>query len=224
MKNTLLLLSCAAALTLGSSCNRDKAAAVDAAQTPSADTAVVADNDVLYRDQGYRVADQVTSDLGITDTAQVRQVRRVYYTRAQRLGELQSRYSTDTTGQYVAMRQVDTDTDNEIKTVFNDETRYNTYQSNRSRYYGSGYDDGTVTTTTTEETTTTTTAAAPAARPARRGSRIVEYDRDKNGETKIKYANGKTVKIDADGDTKVEYRNGTKVKRDADDGQVKIKN
>lgn len=222
MKNTLLLLSTAAALTLGSSCNRDKAAAVDAAQTPSADTAVVADNDVIYRDQGYRVADQVTTDLGITDTAQVRQVRRVYYTRAQRLGELQSRYTTDTTGQYVAMRQVDTDTDNEIRTVFNDDARYNTYQSNRTRYYGSGYgDDGTEVTTTTTETTTST-AAAPT-RPARRGPRIVKYDRDKNGETKIKYANGKTVKIDADGDTKVEYPSGTKVKRDADDGEVKIK-
>ncbi|UOQ53675.1 T-complex 10 C-terminal domain-containing protein [Hymenobacter cellulosivorans] len=224
MKNTLLLLSCAAAVTLGlSSCNPDKAAAVDAAQTPSADTAVVADNDVIYRDQGNRVADMVTTDLGITDTAQVRQVRRVYYTRAQRLGELKSRYISDTTGQYVATRQVDTDTDNEIKTVFNDETRYNTYQSNRGRYYGSGYDEGT-TVTTTETTTKTTTSAAPAAaRPARRGPRIVKYDRDKNGETKIKYANGKTVKIDADGDTKVEYPSGTKVKRDADDGEVKIK-
>ncbi|PJJ53278.1 T-complex 10 C-terminal domain-containing protein [Hymenobacter chitinivorans] len=219
MKNTLLLLSCAAALTLGSSCNRDKAAAVDAAQTPSADTAVVADNDVIYRDQGNRVADMVTTDLGITDTAQVRQVRRVYYTRAQRLGELKSRYISDTTGQYVATRQVDTDTDNEIKTVFNDETRYNTYQSNRTRYYGSGYDDGTTVTTTTE---TTTTTAAPA-RPARRGPRMVEYEKKKNGETKIEYSNGKTVKIDKDGDTKVEYPSGTKVKRDADDGQVKIK-
>ncbi|MCB2376518.1 hypothetical protein LGH70_02930 [Hymenobacter sp. BT635] len=220
MKNTLLALSCAAALTLGSSCNRDKAAAVDAAQTPSADTAVVADNDVIYQEEGNRTADMVATDLGITDTAQVRQVRRVYYTRAQRLGEVKSRYISDTTGQYAAMRQVDNDTDNDIKTVFNDDARYNTYQSNRGRYYG--YDDATVV-TTTEETTTTTTTSAPAARPARRGPRIVEYDKDKNGETKIKYSNGKTVKIDADGDTKVEYRNGTKVKRDADDGEVKIK-
>ncbi|TGE21612.1 hypothetical protein E5K00_15140 [Hymenobacter aquaticus] len=216
MKNTLLFLSCAAALTLGSSCNRDKAAAVDAAQTPSADTAVVVDNDALYREDGNRVADMVTSDLGITDTAQVRQVRRVYYTRAQRLGEVKSRYISDTTGQYAAMREVDTNTDNEIKTVFNDETRYNTYQSNRPRYYGYA-DDGAM--TTTETTTTTTTTA----RPARRGPRVVEYEKKKNGETKIEYSNGKTVKIDKDGDTKVEYPNGTKVKRDADDGQVKIK-
>ncbi|UOQ72848.1 T-complex 10 C-terminal domain-containing protein [Hymenobacter cellulosilyticus] len=220
MKNTLLLLSCVAALSLCTSCNPDKAAAVDAAQTPSADTAVVVNNDVLYQEDGNRVADMVTTDLGITDTAQVRQVRRVYYTRAQRMGELKSRYISDTTGQYVAMRQLDTDTDNEIKTVFNDDNRYNTYQSNRPRYYG--YDDAGTVTTSTETTTTTETAARPARRTPR-GSRIVEYDRDKNGETKIKYANGKTVKIDADGDTKVEYPNGTKVKRDSDDGKVKIK-
>jgi hypothetical protein len=220
MKNTLLLLSWATALLLGSSsCKPDKAAAVDAAVTPSADTAVVVDNDVIYRDQGNRVADMVTTDLGITDTGQVRQVRRVYYTRAQRLGEVKSRYISDTTGQYAALRQVDANTDNEVKTVFNDEARYNTYQSNRSRYYGSGYDDGT-TVTTTE--TTTSTAAAPA-RPVRRGPRVVEYEKKKNGETKIEYSNGKTVKIDKDGDTKVEYPSGTKVKRDADDGQVKIK-
>ncbi|TGE13468.1 T-complex 10 C-terminal domain-containing protein [Hymenobacter elongatus] len=219
MKNTFLLLSCAAALTLGSSCNRDKPAAVDAATTPSTDTAVVVDNDVLYREEGNRTADMVATDLGITDTAQVRQVRRVYYTRAQRLGEAKTRYMSDTTGQYVAMREVDTNTDNEIKTVFNDEARYNTYQSNRARYYG--YDDDEMEVTTTE---TTTTTAGAAARPARRGPRVVSYEKDKNGETKIEYSNGKTVKIDADGDTKVKYPNGSKVKRDSDDGEVKVKN
>ncbi|MCB2406734.1 T-complex 10 C-terminal domain-containing protein [Hymenobacter lucidus] len=217
MKNTLLALSCMAAITLGSSCNRDKAAAVDAATTPAADTAVVVDNDALYQEEGYRTADMVTNDLGITDTAQVRQVRRVYYTRAKRLGEVKTRYINDTTGQYAAIREVDTSTDNDIKTVFNDEARYNTYQSNRPRYYGYSDDGGTVVTTT--ETTTST-----AARPARRGPRVVEYEKKKNGETKIEYSNGKTVKIDKDGDTKVEYPNGTKVKRDADDGQVKVKN
>jgi hypothetical protein len=69
--------------------------------------------------------------------------------------------------------------------------------------------------------TATSASAAPA---RRRGPAIEKYEKKANGETKIKYANGKTVKIDKDGDTKVEYPSGRKVKRDADDGQVKVKN
>lgn len=214
MHSSLLLLSCAAALAL-TSCNSDKAAAVDAATTPSADTAVVADNDVvmLYREQGNRVANRVTTDLGLTDTAQVRQVRRVYDTRATRLGEIDTRYATDTTGRTTALREIDRDTDTDIKTALNDDARYLTYEQKRATYYtGEEY---------AAEAETTNSAAAPT---RRQGPAIVEYDKDKDGDTKIKYADGRTVKIDKDGDRKTKYPNGTKVKRDADDGERKVKN
>ncbi|AYA37634.1 hypothetical protein D3Y59_11605 [Hymenobacter oligotrophus] len=223
MKNTLLLFASAATLALSTACNRDKPAAVDAAATPSADTAVVVDDDAdltIYQDQANRTADQVSADLGVTDTAKVRRFRNTYYTRAQRLGDLDAQYETDTAGRYAATRQIDADTDTEVRTILSDDAQYRTYETNRSRYYGSGTNSGTASTTTVTTTTTTETAARPA---RRRKPRIVKYENE-NGEVKIVYANGTTVKIDKDGDRKVEYANGTKVKRDADDGQVKVKN
>ncbi|WP_460676690.1 T-complex 10 C-terminal domain-containing protein [Hymenobacter coalescens] len=219
MKRTFLLLAGAASLALTTACNQDKPAAVDAATTPAADTAVVVDDDAdmtVYQDQANRTADQVAADLGLAnDTARVRRLRTTYYTRAQRYGDLDAQYEADTTGRYTASRQINTDTDTEVRTIVNDDAKYRTYETNRSRYYG----DGTSTTTTTTTTTTETAAARPA---RRRSPRIVKYENN-GGEVKIVYANGTTVKIDKDGDRKVEYADGTKVKRDADDGQVKVK-
>ncbi|KUG08052.1 T-complex 10 C-terminal domain-containing protein [Solirubrum puertoriconensis] len=222
MKNTLLLFASAATLALSTACNRDKPAAVDAAATPSADTAVVVDDDAdltIYQDQANRTADQVAADLGISDTAKVRRFRNTYYTRAQRIGDLDAQYETDTAGRYAATRQIDTDTDTEVRTILSDDAQYRTYETNRTRYYGSGSNTEGASTTVTSTTTTETTT-----RPARRRRpRIVKYENE-NGEVKIMYSNGTTVKIDKDGDRKVEYANGTKVKRDADDGEVKVKN
>lgn len=219
MKHPLLLFSCATALSVAS-CTPDKTAAVDAATTPSADTAVVVNDDVLmiYREQGNRVASRVTNDLGITDTAQVRQVRRVYDTRATSLGEADARYAADTTGRTAAMREINRTTDKEIKSIVNDNDRYLTYEKKRATYYtGTEYEAD------AEREQTTSTAPA-AARPARRqGPAIVKYETQRDGDTKIKYADGRTVKIDKDGDRKTEYPNGTKVKRDADDGKRKVK-
>ncbi|RSK37306.1 T-complex 10 C-terminal domain-containing protein [Hymenobacter metallilatus] len=217
MNKSLLLLSAAASLAVAS-CTQDKPAAVDAATTPAADTAVVVDDTALnndtaaYRTEADRLAARIADDLKLTDTVVVTQVTKTYYTRGRRLNEVNTRYATDTTGRYAALRQVNDETDRQVKTYVT-EPQYNTYASNRGTYYdGTPYTAATVTTTTTRETT-----------PARRGPAVVKYDKKANGETKIVYSNGKTVKIDKDGDTKVEYRNGTKVKRDADDGQVKVK-
>ncbi|UPL48742.1 T-complex 10 C-terminal domain-containing protein [Hymenobacter sublimis] len=227
MNKSLLFLSAATSL-LVASCNRDKQAAVDAATTPSADTAVVvrdeamttdatatADGDTAaYRTEADRLADRIAQDLRLTDTVVVTRVEKTYYTRGRRLNEVNTRYTTDTTGRYAALRQVNDDTDREVRTYITDPAQYRTYQENRNSYYaGTPYSNATITTTTEREET-----------PARRrGPSIVKYDKKANGETKIVYSNGKTVKIDKDGDTKVEYRNGTKVKRDADDGEVKVK-
>jgi hypothetical protein len=218
MNKSLLFLSAAATLAMAS-CNQDKPAAVDAATTPSADTAVVVNDGAMmtdtaaYRTEADQLASRIADDLKLTDTVVVTQVTKTYYTRGRRLNEVNTRYATDTTGRYAALRQINDDTDREVKTYVT-EPQYNTYASNRGAYYdGTPYSAATVTTTTTRETP-----------PARRsGPSIVKYDKKANGETKIVYSNGKTVKIDKDGDTKVEYPNGTKVKRDADDGEVKVK-
>ncbi|MBT9393178.1 hypothetical protein KLP40_08375 [Hymenobacter sp. NST-14] len=210
MHKSLLLFSAAASLAVVS-CNQDKQAAVDAATTPSADTAVVVDDDMAYRADADRVITRVANDLDLRDTTVVSTIGRTYYTRGRRLAEVNNRYTTDTTGRYAALRAVNDETDNAVKMAVSDE-QYNTYSANREVYYeGTPY-------------TVVAVREPAAAAPARRtGPSIVKYDKKKNGETKIVYSNGKTVKIDKDGDTKVEYPNGTKVKRDADDGEVKVK-
>ncbi|MBD2714136.1 hypothetical protein KBK19_03705 [Microvirga sp. STR05] len=215
MNKTLFLVSAAATL-VAASCTQDKPAAVDAATTPAADTAVVVSDANLadtaaYRTDADQLAARIAEDLKLTDTVVVTRIEKTYYTRGRRLNEIETRYATDTTGRYAALRQVNDDTDREVKTIVTDPNQYNTYSSNRGTYY-----DG------TPYTTVTVREDAPAARRSS-GPAIVKYDKKKNGETKIVYANGKTVKVDKDGDRKVEYPSGTKVKRDADDGKVKVK-
>lgn len=228
MHKSLLFLSAAASLAVVS-CNQDKQAAVDAATTPSADTAVVvrdgalgtetaADTDTAaYRTEADRLAARIAQDLRLTDTVVVTRVEKTYYTRGRQLRDLETRYTTDTTGRYAAQRTINDNTDREVRTYITDPAQQRTYQENRNSYYaGTPYSNATI-------TTTTETPAASSAPARRRGPSVVKYDKKANGETKIVYSNGKTVKIDKDGDTKVEYPNGTKVKRDADDGEVKVK-
>jgi hypothetical protein len=220
MNKTLLFLSCAATLATVS-CNQDKQAAVDAATTPSADTAVVVrdnamtDTDtVAYRTDADRLAERIAQDLRLTDTVVVTEVKKTYYTRGRRLQEANTRYATDTTGRYATLRSINDETDRSVKTIVTDPAQYNTYASNRDAYYaGTPY---TVTETTVERTTTSRPA------PARRsGPAIVKYERD-GGDVKIEYANGTKVKIDKDGERKTKFASGRKVKVD-DDGERKVK-
>lgn len=213
MHKPLLFLAAAVTLT-ATACTQDKPAAVDAATTPSADTAVVVRQDgsdtAAYRTDADALAARVAEDLKLTDTVVVTRIEKTYYTRGRRLNEATTRYTTDTTGRYAALRTINDETDQQVRTIIPDQ--YDTYTTNRATYYeGTPY-------------TAAAPAAAPVAAPARRRGPAIEKYEKKNGETKIKYANGKTVKIDKDGDTKVEYPNGTKVKRDADDGERKVKN
>lgn len=223
-----LLSMCVAASFVAASCTQDKPAAVDAATTPAADTAVVvsdgrtpdsaaeaaANDTTQYRTEADRLASRIAEDLKLTDTVVVTRIEKTYYTRGRRLNEINTSYSSDTTGRYAAMRSVNDETDRSVKTIVTNPEQYRTYAANRSAYYeGTPYSNATI--------STTRESATPA--PARRrGPAIVKYE-SKNGNTTIKYANGKTVKVDKDGDRKIEYPNGTKVKRDADDGEVKVK-
>ncbi|WP_206980757.1 T-complex 10 C-terminal domain-containing protein [Hymenobacter telluris] len=218
MNKNLLFLSVAAAALAATSCTQDKSAAVDAATTPAADTAVVVNeapaDTAAYRTDADALAARVAEDLKLTDTVVVTRISKTYYTRGRRLNEANARYTADTTGRYAALRTINDETDQQVKAIVPDQ--YDTYAANRGTYY-----DGTPYTAIVVAPAASASAAAPA---RRRGPAIEKYEKKANGETKIKYANGKTVKIDKDGDTKVEYPNGTKVKRDADDGQVKVKN
>jgi hypothetical protein len=232
MNKTLLFLSCAATLT-AVSCNQDKKAAVEAATTPSADTAVVVrdgnadtttadatSDTTAYRTEADRLADRVAQDLRLTDTVVVTKVQKTYYTRGRRLQQANNRYVADTTGRYAALRSINDETDRSVKTIVTSPEKYNTYSSNREAYYaGTPY----TSTETTTETTTTTASARPATpAPARhRGPAIVKYERD-GGDVKIEYANGTKVKIDKDGERKTKFASGRKVKVD-EDGERKVK-
>ena len=217
----LLMLSAA---TLLASCSDLKKTETSAAGTAAADSSAVvttttttttngvaAPDTIALRDDARRLATRVADDLKLTDEPTRRRLETTYYSRQQRLAELDNRYAADTVGRYAALRDVNDDTDREIRQILPNPVMVGTYESGRAGYYDGPY------------TTTTTVNSASAARPAtRRGPRVVRYEKD-GRETKIEYSNGTTVKIDKDGDRKVKYANGVKVKTDADDGQRKVK-
>ena len=148
------------------------------------------------------LSDRIVADLKLDDTVLVRRVRTVYRTRAHRLTAAEVRYTADTTGRYAALRDANDQADRELKTTL-DAARYRAYEQNRAAYYeGTPY-------------TMVVVKATPA--PAPSGPAEVSREVSKDGEVKIKYADGSKMKIGADGDTKVKHADGTKVK-DGDDG------
>jgi hypothetical protein len=137
MNKNLLFLSVAAATFAATSCTQDKPAAVDAATTPAADTAVVVTeapvDTATYRTDADALAARVAQDLKLTDTVVVTRISKTYYTRGRRLNETKARYTADTTGQYAALRTINDETDQQVKAIVPDQ--YDTYATNRGTYY-----------------------------------------------------------------------------------------
>lgn len=227
MSKPFVVLMAAAATLAAASCTQDKKAAIEAATTPAADTAVVlrdgaapvgaatdATTDTAsYRTDADRLTDRIAQDLRLTDTVVVTRIERTYYTRGRKLRDLETQYATDTAGRYAAQRAVNDETDRTVRTIITDPTQYRTYESNRTSYYaGTPYSGATVAPQKDQ----------PSTAPRRKGPAVVKYERD-GKEVKIEYANGTKVKIDEDGDRKTKYANGRKVKYDADDNERKVK-
>ena len=212
MKNYLLLA--AAALSLAA-CTQDKPAAENAATTalPAAtdSTAVVVPDTIAYRNDARRTADRVAQDLAVTDPVVRRRIENAYYTRANRIGELETNYTTDTTGRYQALRMANDQTDEEIRTTLNNPEYYNTYSTNRAQYGEGPYSAAPV---------VATEAATAARRPVRgsasvgQGSGVKKMERESDGDRKTKYENGAKVKVDDDGSRKIKLADGTKIKID----------
>lgn len=193
MKN-LLLLPLAAAFTLAS-CGDNKTTET----TTTTETAMTtATGDLEYRSRANRIADKMAADMNITDTAMVSRMRTTYYTRAQRLGELRTKYTTDTIGMAADMRSAYSETDNEFKGYLPAES-YTAYETSRPTYYEEAYMDDT---------------SAPAA---------TDNSASSSAETGSMSSEGGKMKVQADGDIKIKDAEGNKAKIDGDDGTVKLK-
>ena len=139
MKNSLLMLAGAAALSLAS-CSQEKTTEVTTAPadgtttttTTTSTTTPMSEADIQARAQ--RVADKMVADMKITDEDTKTKIRTVYVNRYKRMNEARTKYATDTTGMAAAMRASSTETDTEFKSVFTDPTQYQAYESSRSAY------------------------------------------------------------------------------------------
>lgn len=207
MKKTLLLLSAAAAFTMASCSDQKNADVTDATTAPEAASAnaqpAAADVDMAYRNRATRIADQMATDMKITDTAVVSRIRTTYYNRARRVGELQTKYASDTAGMAAEMRTVYADTDTEFKGYLPAES-YTAYESSRANYSDDRFmnDDMSSSASSAGSSSDMSTMEA--------GS-------------KMKNDDGSKVKVKADGDVKIKDAEGNKMKLDGDDGTVKLK-
>ena len=127
MKKTLLLLSAAAAFTLGS-CSENKPAETTTTTTDTSMTTTTTGTMDYSPEAVNSRADRMASDMA---------------TRGQRMAELNQKYMTDTMGMAAARRDVYNNADLEMKTVFTDPTQYSAYKSSRTNYYDDRYMDNT---------------------------------------------------------------------------------
>lgn len=218
MKKYLMLLSCAATLTMAA-CSQEKSADTATTDTTSTTTTTTTDASGTaamggYSDADYNSrADRISSDLATKmklDEATKAKVRTAYYNRSKRLGELHSQYTTDTTGMAAAMRDVYSDTDTELKTVFTDPAQYSSYETTRSEYMEDRYmtepnsmSDGSTMTeegsaTTDMSTTTTATAAGDGMEISKMKAKDADGSKVKvkdNGKVKTKTADGEKSKM-----------------------------
>ena len=171
-----------------------------------ANTAVVLPDTMLARDEARRLAARVAEDLKLTDTVVVTRIEKTYYTRGRRLGEYQTRYATDTTGRYMAVRQTNDQADEEVRTTLNNPASYNTYSTNRASYGEGPYS---LVPARVEPIRTGTRAANVG-----QGSGVKKMENQNDGDHKVKYENGAKVKRSDDGSVKIKRADGTKIKID----------
>lgn len=216
--NTKLLGLLVAATLATAACQQEKTVETTTT-TPATDanTAVVTD-DVTARDDARRLAARIAEDLKLTDTVVVTRIEKTYYTRGRTLGELETRYSTDTTGRYLAVREANDRADEEVRTTLNNPEYYNTYSANRATYGNGPYSLAPA----RVAPVSTSTGARTTANSVGQGSGVKKLEREGDGDRKTKYMNDAKVKVDDDGSRKVKLADGTKIKID-EDGNRKVK-
>jgi hypothetical protein len=216
MKNSLLLIAGAAALSLAS-CSQEKTTDTTTTTTTDANTAVMQPDTAIYRSRSQRVADKFVSDMKITDEATKNKIRTAYYNRSKRYGEMKSKYASDTTGMAAAMRQYNTDTDTEFQSVLTDPAQYQSYQSSRTTYDESNYLDDTNSTdaassatTPTDDNSSMSSGTADAGAAVKTKGELTDGASLKDSKTKLE--DGTKIKLKGDGTVKVKDANGDKTK------------
>ena len=199
MNTKLLALASAAAFTFAS-CSDNKTetttTTTDAAATPPA-----AVDTLAYRTPAADLAQRVATDIKVTDTATVRQLKQVYYTRGRALSRLDA--LTDTTGRYAATKAANDQASTAVKDIVG-APAYATYATNQGGYYNGPY---------TVVTTTTTTSRPTLGQRVGQGSGIKKLENSED-DRKVKYENGAKIKRSDDGSLKIKRADGTKVKID----------
>lgn len=212
MKKTLLLLSAAAAFSLAS-CSDNKTGETASTDTMSTSTTTSApvSNTAYSEDAIQRRADRISADMATKmkfDDATRDKIRTAYITRGQRIAELQTRYASDTAGMSAAMRDVYTNTDTELKTILTDPTQYSAYESSRMEYMDDRYMEDDTNMATSDMNSSDMNSSSSSSMESGSGS--------------MGSADGK-LKVKRDGDVKIKDAEGNKLKMDADDGTVKAK-
>lgn len=200
--NTKLLLLAAAATLATASCSEKKTETTETTTAPPAPVATI--DTTAYRTSAATLASQVAADLNATDAAVKTRLDDVYYTRGRALRALDTKYATDTTGRYAALRAVNDQTTSDVKTIVTP-AQYGTYTTSQGTYYNGPY--------------TAAAAAATAAKPSLgarvgQGTAIKKLEREGDGDHKVKYENGAKIKRESDGSVKIKRADGTKIKID----------
>lgn len=221
MKNSLLILAGAAALSLAS-CSQEKTTEVTTAPadgmtttTTTTTTGPMTDAEIEARAQ--RIADKMAANMKITDAATKTKIRTVYVNRYKRMNDLRTKYGTDTTGMAAAMRESNMSTDTEFKSVFTDPSQYQAYETSRTTYYDednapmdnassnmSSDTTGAMSSSSMSSTSTTTTTDNMSGSDNMGGTEVSKM--------KAKADDGSKIKVKENGKVKTKDADGTKVK------------
>ncbi|RZK32111.1 MAG: hypothetical protein EOO57_15415 [Hymenobacter sp.] len=207
---TKLLLVAAAAAFATAACSEKKTETTETTTLPAGEqvtTTTTTVDTASYRTSAAALATQVANDLQATDAAVKARLQNAYYSRGRALRDLDTRYTTDTTGRYAALKAVNDQTTSEVKTIVAP-AQYKTYTTGQGTYYNGPY---------------TTVVVAPAAHAAAakpslgarvgQGSGIKKLENN-DDDRKVKYNNGAKIKRSDDGSLKIKQADGTKIKID----------
>jgi hypothetical protein len=160
--------------------------------------------------RAQRIADRMVADMKITDEATKTKIRTVYVNRYRQMGDLQSRYTTDTTGMAASMREANMATDEELKTIFTNPAQYQAYEASRPTYYELERAEPAMSSSDNMSSDMNATSS--------------NTDASASGAGSMSTNKGEKIKMDSDGDIKIKDAQGNKTKVDGDDGTLKMKN